>query len=126
MNQTREKSTIQPATTRAEALFNRMGKGLGVFAASTSQRVQDAASTVREKTVRADHAKAASSPTHESDEAIMARADELVSRMEVRMSYVTSLVGLKLQKTAARLREEAEDMWAEAQHIRHQNRRKPQ
>ncbi|MEO7021687.1 MAG: hypothetical protein ABI234_16155 [Ktedonobacteraceae bacterium] len=137
MSQTQEKKTSQSATTRAEELLNRVGKGLGVFAASTSQRVQDAATTVRERVdqrnqptathgEKPSQAKPASPSTHEAKEETMERADELVSRVEVRMSYITSLVSLNIQRTTARLREEAEDMWAEAQHIRHQNRRKPQ
>ncbi|MGH2509128.1 MAG: hypothetical protein ACRDHZ_17250 [Ktedonobacteraceae bacterium] len=133
MSQKQEEKEGQSATTRAEELLNRMGKGLGVFAATTSQRVQNTATIVREKadlrnqsaTEQASQAKPASSSTHESNEALMARADELVGQMEVRISYVTSLVSLKIQRGAARLHEEAEDMWAEAQHIRQQNRRKP-
>ncbi len=46
------------------------------------------------------------------------RAEELADRMGQRLGYVTTLVGLHIRKTAARAREEAEDMWAEAQSIR--------
>lgn len=46
------------------------------------------------------------------------RAEELADRMGQRLGYVTTLVGLRIRKTAARAREEAEDMWAEAQSIR--------
>jgi hypothetical protein len=46
------------------------------------------------------------------------RAEELADRMGQRLGYVTTLVGLRIRKTAARAREEAEDMWAEAQGIR--------
>ena len=46
------------------------------------------------------------------------RAEELTDRMGQRLGYVTTLVGLHIRKTAARAREEAEDMWAEAQSIR--------
>jgi len=46
------------------------------------------------------------------------RAEELADRMGHRLGHVTTLVGLRIRKTAARGREEAEDMWAEAQSIR--------
>jgi hypothetical protein len=46
------------------------------------------------------------------------RAEELADRMGQRIGYVTTLVGLRIRKTAARAREEADDMWAEAQSIR--------
>ncbi len=46
------------------------------------------------------------------------RAEELADRMGQRLGYVTTLIGLRIRKTAARAREEAEDMWAEAQSIR--------
>ena len=41
--------------------------------------------------------------------------------MERRMSHAAALNGLQIQRVAARIREEAEDMWAEAQNIRHKN-----
>ena len=46
------------------------------------------------------------------------RAEELADRIGQRLGYVTTLLGLCMRKTAARAREEAEDMWAEAQSIR--------
>ena len=131
MSQTQEKKTPQPATTRSEELLGRMGRGLGVFAASTSQRVQHAATTVREKaeqrsqSVAAHAEKANPDRSRESNETTMERADELVDQMETRIGHITSLVSFNVQRATARLREEAEDMWAEAQHIRKQNHSKP-
>ncbi len=46
------------------------------------------------------------------------RAEELADRMGQRLGYVTTHIGLRVRKTAARAREEAEDMWAEAQSLR--------
>lgn len=130
MQPTQDEKAGQSATMRAEELFNRMGKGLGTLAASTSQRVQNAATLVRERVEQRNqhaeqpnHAQPTSRPTPRSNAEVMAKADELVGQMEARLSYATSLVGFTLRKTAARLREEAEDMWAEAQHLRHQHRR---
>ena len=52
------------------------------------------------------------------DRPVTERAEELADRMGQRLGHVTMLVGLRVRKTAARGREEAEDMWAEAQSIR--------
>ena len=136
VSQTQEDLSSGSATERAEALLGRMGRGLGVFAATTTQRVQRAATTVRERAdqrsqaepVRAEkpgQSAAASPQPSESDEATMEKADELVSLMEFRIGHFASSMSRNIQKTAARVREEAEDMWAEAQHIRYQSRQKP-
>jgi hypothetical protein len=136
VSQTQEEQTSRPAAERAEELLGRMGRGLGIFAASTSQRIQHAASTVREKAEQRSQAmsthdkkpgqsKAAPPSPSESREASMEKADELVSLIEFRLGRFASSMNRNIQKTAARVREEAEDMWAEAQHIRSQNRQKP-
>jgi hypothetical protein len=48
----------------------------------------------------------------------MERAEEMVDRFAERVSELTSVWGRKLLRLAARAREEAEDIWAEAQSIR--------
>jgi hypothetical protein len=48
----------------------------------------------------------------------MERAEEMVDRIAERVSHLTSVCGRKLLRLAARAREEAEDIWAEAQSIR--------
>ncbi len=51
------------------------------------------------------------------------RAEELVERLGQQLGQVASLVALRLLKAAALIREEAEDVWAEAQSIRRGERR---
>jgi pyruvate/2-oxoglutarate dehydrogenase complex dihydrolipoamide acyltransferase (E2) component len=46
------------------------------------------------------------------------RAEELVDRMARGAGYLASFVGLRLLKGASLAREEAEDIWAEAQSLR--------
>lgn len=46
------------------------------------------------------------------------RAEELVERMAWGAGYLASFVGLRLLKGASLAREEAEDIWAEAQSLR--------
>jgi hypothetical protein len=48
----------------------------------------------------------------------MQRAEELADRLGERVSHYASLLGHKLMQFAARVREEAEDIWHEAQSIR--------
>jgi hypothetical protein len=53
----------------------------------------------------------------------MTRAEDLVEQLGQRLSHYIALAGFQIQRTTARAREEAEDMWAEAQNIRRQNNR---
>lgn len=46
------------------------------------------------------------------------RAEVLVDRLGERLGHFLSIAGYQLRKATARAREEAEDIWAEAQAIR--------
>ena len=46
------------------------------------------------------------------------RAEVLVDRMGEQLGHFLSMAGHRLRKATARAREEAEDIWAEAQAIR--------
>ena len=59
-----------------------------------------------------------------SKEPVMQRAEELADRLGERISHYASLLGFKFLQFVARAREEAEDIWAEAQNIR--SSRQPQ
>jgi hypothetical protein len=48
----------------------------------------------------------------------MRRAEEMVDRMGERIGHYTTVAGHGILWFAARAREEVEDIWAEAQHIR--------
>jgi hypothetical protein len=134
MSQTQEKKESRPATERAEELLDRAGHSLGLFVASAGQRVQRAAAVTREKagqksspvSLNGKKESHRASSGKEANQEAMERADEMVGEMEQRLRHFASVVSFNVQKTTARLREEAEDMWAEAQHIRSQSRRKPQ
>jgi hypothetical protein len=52
------------------------------------------------------------------------QAEILADQLATRVAVVTSLVGRGLFRFFARAREEAEDVWAEAQHIRRSGRQK--
>ena len=51
------------------------------------------------------------------------RAEALVDRLGGRLGLFAGLTALRMRLLAARAREEAEDLWAEAQSIRHGERR---
>jgi len=134
MSQTSGEKSGQPATERAEELLDSMGRRIGFFAALTGRRIQNAAASIREEAERRDQpnttpGEKASQPTvaraEEKGKLATERSEELVDRMAQGLSHYTSLAGLQIQKAAARMREEAEDMWAEAQNIRQENSRKP-
>ncbi|HEX6779251.1 MAG TPA: hypothetical protein VF099_13670 [Ktedonobacterales bacterium] len=59
-------------------------------------------------------------PQHEHpQDTPAARAEILVDQWGERVGKFLSSAGYQLRKAAARAREEAEDIWAEAQAIRH-------
>jgi hypothetical protein len=53
----------------------------------------------------------------------MERAEELVDRMGQQVGHWTFLAGQQIRRFVARAREEAEDIWAEAQSMRRENGR---
>lgn len=133
MSQAPSEKSGQPATVRAEALLDDLGRRIGLFAARAGQRIQNTAASIREGTDQVDQRGPAS--TEQSSQSTragekgaqsMERSEELVDRATQRLSQYTALAGFQIQRAAARLREEAEDMWAEAQNIRQENSRKLQ
>lgn len=135
MSQTSRDKSGQPVTARADELLDSMGHRIGLFVARAGQRIQNAAASVREQADRMDQPDTADDekshqPTtaraEEKGQVAMEKSEELVDRMAQQLSIYTARAGLQIQKAVARMREEAEDIWAEAQHLRQENGRKPQ
>lgn len=135
MSQASGEKSGQSATVRAEELLDSMGRRIGLFAARAGQRIQNTATYMREEADRMDQpnttpGKKSSQPglasAEEKGKLAMERSEELVDDMVQRLGYFASLAGFRVQKATARLREEAEDMWVEAQNIRQENGRKLQ
>lgn len=132
MSQTPGEDSKQPATVRAEELLDNVGQRLGLFAALTAQRIQHAATYVRQEADRLDQPKTspgekpAIARSEESSKPPKERAEELVDQFGQRFGHFAALTGLQIQRVTARAREEVEDMWAEAQNIRQEKSRKPQ
>ncbi len=57
-------------------------------------------------------------PDEGPDHPAMERAEELVDRLGQRLGLLATAAGLGILRLAARAREEAEDVWAEAQSLR--------
>jgi hypothetical protein len=125
----------EPATARAEAVMENVGRRIGLFAARASRSVQNAANYVRQEADRMDQpqtepGKKSNQPgiahAEESGKLAMERAEESVDRLGKRISSTAMFTSLHVQRAAARVREEAEDIWADAQNVRRNNNsRKP-
>lgn len=111
MNEQQQTSTERPPTERAEEMLNRLG-----------QRFTDMRSTVGKAfEQRAQQRQGGASggpagPTRPATE----RAEETLGGWGERVGYFAGVAGLRLRQWGARAREEAEDLWAEAQSVRQQ------
>ena len=68
-----------------------------------------------------DDAAKGSDSAKRPDDQTARRAEALVDRAGERIGHFASLIGRRLVRMAARAREEAEDIWAEAQEVRRRN-----
>jgi hypothetical protein len=130
----------QPPVARAEEFVDRMGRSIGLFAGLTGQRLQRATTVIRQEVQHARQP--TTTPGEKSNqpetaqpeecaqsarpatEKATAQAEQKVDQATQRLALLGAVMSYQVQKTAARIREEAEDMWVEAQHLRHPNGRK--
>jgi hypothetical protein len=134
MSQTSREQSDPPAAAQAEEQLEGLGRRIGFFTGSIGLRIQNAATAVREEANRTDQSNSTPGEksglpgprlTDEKRKQAMQRSEEQVDLLAQRLSQFASRAGFQIQKAAARMREEAEDMWAEAQNIRQENSRKP-
>jgi hypothetical protein len=122
MTQEQRESAAPAATERAEQILNRAGERLGKLVGQAGLRFQQAAQSVREQANRMDEPESISarsrSRANGENQPAKARAEELVSRLEQRLGHWAMVNGAQAKMAMARLREDAEDMWAEAQEKR--------
>ncbi len=133
MSQTQiEPPSQQSATNRAEEMMNRMAHGAGFFTALMRLRLQEAASAVRVKADQMNQPdQSATVRDKKSNDTSIVRiekpatkkAEETVDAFGQRLSAFVTATSLRVQKTTARLREDTEDIWAEAQSVQHRNSR---
>jgi hypothetical protein len=140
MEQSKDEQSAQPAVTRAEDFIERAGFRVGLFAGLAGQRIQSAPASLRTAFTRmrsqsgppAMNREAAqpdrpatTERAEEADRQATEKAEVLVDRMGERMNGIATLGNLYVLKAVAYLREEAEDIWAEAQSIRRKNVENP-
>ena len=108
-----------------------MAHSIGFYAARTYLRIQSITHTAREKADQqkteqtkpsGQSAQPSEQVTAQAEEPKLPatrKAEETVDYLAQRLSSLTAIAKLNFQRTAARAREDAEDIWAEAQTIRH-------
>lgn len=113
-----EAASSPTAVERAERLASQAGERLGRLVGQTAWRVQHTRrkepgqrSTPASQPEAGPGEQPAQSPTTE-------RAEEMVGRFEQRVAHWTTVRNQQAKRAVARLREDAEDLWAEAQGVR--------
>ena len=99
-----------PPTQRAEEMMGRAGQWLGGLVLGAMRGMERAASG----------SSSASDPGAEP--AATTRAEGMLDGAGERVGHVAALAGQRLRTAAALAREEMEDLWAEAQHLRGRGR----
>ncbi|MBO0778109.1 MAG: hypothetical protein J2P37_04705 [Ktedonobacteraceae bacterium] len=114
--------------SRAEEMLDRAGQNIGFFAGQARQRVQHAATSFcrgRGRQEPSEGEQLAPSMKDQAEKATsetLKRAEYLVDQVEGTAGLLATAIGFRLRRATARLREEAEDMWAEAQSLREQSK----
>lgn len=127
----------QPTGDTVGDVAGRLGEHVGRFAALTMRRLQEMASvgvamagqTMAGERGADQHESAAAGeidPDEPAPESATARAEALVDGAGAQMGALATLASYHLRRAAALAREEAEDLWAEAQQIRAAQRHDPE
>ena len=134
-------SQTPPSVSRAEQLMTVWGHNIGFFVGMTRQRLQNAMTSIREEADRMDQPRQSSQSTNrtsssstttaqetpnnqgqETSQIVTQRAEQLVDNFAQRASAIAAATGLQIRRASAFVREDAEDIWAEAQSIRDQQK----
>lgn len=128
MGQEKGEESIPPAVVRAEQLVDRTEQRIKSFFANAGQRVQHSASSIRENitqtvqpsaTQQEQHGNSGTPQAEGTEQPVMERAEKTVDSMRQRIVSWTSIARPPIMRATARMRENTEDIWAEAQQIRH-------
>lgn len=125
-------SAASPATAPLGDAALRLGEHVGRSAALAIRRLEGMAAAGLARARAATAPNAAQSPAPRESgvpdaepAAATVRAEELVSRAGAQLGALAVGAGERLRKAAALAREEAEDIWAEAQHLRQRSHHDP-
>ncbi len=127
-NQPEQPAQAGPAAiARAEELLNRAAHRIGFVAGRTRQRLQAAANSIHAEADRKERPPStAAAPVEQPGLPATHKAEEMVDAFGQRLGSVVTTASCQMQKAAARLREEAEDIGAEARSISHRSGRPSQ
>ncbi len=108
---------------RTEQVVNALGSRVGLWAGRVVGRMQRAAGALNQEADRMDTPGAEAQPRDQpAEHPTMKRAEELVGKAGEYAKHWTVDGNVQMRRTFARLREDMEDMWAEARAIeRHQH-----
>lgn len=116
----------QPQNGRPDQLADRaaeLGERVGRFAVFALQRIEDVVRETTPSPRSGEPSETGPEPAGTSAPSATRRAEEMLDSMGERLGQLVSLAGPRVRKLAALAREEAEDIWAEAQHVRAANER---
>jgi len=134
MSQAQERKMDQTKIIQSEELIDHLGQNIGSFMGIAWQRVQQTTqrlgkgvkqtvptlTKVSGERLKQDVDKEMGRfvPRGGISPVIMQRAESLVDDMGHSLAFFASIASLQARRVAAYTREGAEDMWAEAQHLR--------
>jgi hypothetical protein len=124
MSQT-QGGSAKPPQVRADEPLDNLGRRIGLFVSKIrrqTRRMDQPESAVGGESSQLAGVRAEETAQPETEKA-PAKDEELVEGMAQRPGHFAAFAGLQIQKTAARVRKEAEAIWAEAQNIRNEGER---
>lgn len=113
MSEQQHGTSERPATDRAEEMLGRLGQRFTDMRANVGRALEQRAQQRQQ-----GGPGSSTGPARPASE----RAQETLGDWGERVGHVAGVAGLRLRQWGARAREEAEDLWAEAQSVRQQPR----
>ncbi len=110
----------RPATERAEEMLDSLGERMGRF---LSRAMRSAEGLTGADAPVGDTAVGDTAGSPLAPAAATQRAERLLDGMGERVGRLAAQAGRQIRRAAALAREEAEDLWAEAQEVRSASRR---
>lgn len=127
MHQESGEMSGRSAIARADEAFEVIGQRIGLLAALTRQRIQQAIVTARAEADAVDHIQAKAHEPTNSDavnndriQPALPRAEAVVDSTSKQLSDISKRALFQAQRFGAYLQEDIEDILVEAQHLRQQ------
>jgi hypothetical protein len=121
MTQTQKGAAVPSATARAEQLLTHAGERLGILAGQATLYFQQTGQAFRQEAGHRNtpesasvHQTTAAQPA-QTNPPTMERAEELVDQLGQRIGRWALENNQRIRRALARLQEDAEDLWVEAQ-----------